>query len=38
MLHALCSAQGFYMRSGFSPRGAVFSEGGLDHIEMVLAL
>jgi predicted GNAT family N-acyltransferase len=38
MLHALCSAQGFYERSGFTPRGAVFSEGGLDHIEMVLAL
>ncbi len=38
MLHALCSAQGFYERSGFAPRGAVFSEGGLDHIEMVLAL
>lgn len=38
MLHALCSAQGFYVRSGFTTRGSVFSEGGLDHIEMVLTL
>ncbi len=38
MLHALCSAQGFYARSGFIARGDVFTEAGLDHIEMVLAL
>jgi predicted GNAT family N-acyltransferase len=38
MLHALCSAQAFYVRSGFITRGEVFSEAGLDHIEMVLAL
>ncbi len=38
MLHALCSAQGFYARSGFITRGDVFTEAGLDHIEMVLAL
>ena len=38
MLHAQCSAQGFYERSGFTTRGEVFSEAGHDHIEMVLAL
>jgi YbgC/YbaW family acyl-CoA thioester hydrolase len=38
MLHALCSAQRFYERSGFTTRGEVFSDAGHDHIEMVLAL
>ena len=38
ILHALCNAQGFYARSGFIARGDVFTEAGLDHIEMVLAL
>jgi YbgC/YbaW family acyl-CoA thioester hydrolase len=38
MLHAQCSAEGFYRRLGFTPRGAVFEEAGIQHIEMVLPL
>ena len=38
MLHAQCSAQGFYGRLGFQPRGPVFEEVGIAHIEMVQAL
>ncbi len=38
MLHAQCSAQGFYTRLGFQPRGAVFEEVGIAHIEMCLPL
>ena len=38
VLHAQCSAQGFYESLGFQARGAVFEEAGLAHIEMVLAL
>ncbi len=34
MLHAQCSAQGFYTRLGFTPRGDVFDELGVKHIEM----
>ena len=34
MLHAQCSAQGFYLREGFVPRGATFMEAGILHIEM----
>jgi len=34
VLHAQTSAQAFYARSGFSPRGAVFEEAGIAHIEM----
>ena len=37
MLHAQCSAQGFYDRLGFKPRGEVFEEAGIPHIEMVKA-
>lgn len=37
-LHAQCSAQAFYLRSGFVNRGAVFEEAGIQHIEMVLPL
>ncbi len=37
MLNAQCSAQGFYQRFGFVPRGAVFEEAGIAHIGMVLA-
>ncbi|MBC7718883.1 MAG: GNAT family N-acetyltransferase [Chitinophagaceae bacterium] len=33
-LHAQCSAQGFYLRMGFMPRGEVFDEVGMAHIEM----
>ena len=38
VLHAQCSAQGFYESLGFQARGEVFEEAGLAHIEMVLAL
>ncbi len=37
-LHAQCSAQGFYERSGFTVRGSVFEEAGIRHIDMVLPL
>ena len=35
LLHAQCSAEGFYRRSGFAQHGAVFEEAGIAHIEMV---
>jgi YbgC/YbaW family acyl-CoA thioester hydrolase len=35
MLHAQCSAEGFYKRAGFVPQGAIFEEAGIAHIEMV---
>ena len=35
VLHAQCSAEGFYKRAGFKPHGAVFEEAGIAHIEMV---
>ena len=38
VLHAQTSAQAFYARSGFSPRGAVFEEAGIAHIEMARGL
>ncbi|TXI58605.1 MAG: YbgC/FadM family acyl-CoA thioesterase [Limnohabitans sp.] len=38
VLHAQCSAEGFYKRAGFRPHGAVFEEAGIAHIEMVRAL
>jgi len=38
ILHAQCSAQGFYQRLGFMPHGAVFEEAGMAHIEMQLSL
>jgi len=38
VLHAQCSAEGFYKRAGFVPHGAVFEEAGIAHIEMVRAL
>ena len=38
VLHAQCSAQGFYERLGYQARGEVFEEAGLAHVEMVLAL
>ena len=37
-LHAQTSAQGFYARAGFAPRGAVFEEAGIAHIEMARSL
>lgn len=38
LLHAQCSAQGFYERLGFSPQGEPFDEVDIAHIEMVRAL
>jgi len=38
LLHAQCSAEGFYTRQGFVARGPVFEEAGIEHIEMVLSL
>jgi len=38
LLHAQRSAQDFYGRQGFSPRGAVFTEAGISHIEMFTEL
>jgi YbgC/YbaW family acyl-CoA thioester hydrolase len=38
LLHAQRSAQGFYARLGFEPRGELFEEAGIDHIEMTIAL
>ncbi len=38
VLHAQCSAQGFYEKLGYQTRGEVFEEAGLAHVEMVLAL
>jgi YbgC/YbaW family acyl-CoA thioester hydrolase len=38
MLYAQRSAEGFYQRLGFSPRGQPFDEVGIAHIEMFKAL
>ncbi len=38
MLHAQRTAQGFYARLGFVPRGEPFEEAGIVHIEMVHGL
>jgi len=37
MLHAQLSAAPFYARAGFAPRGPVFEEAGIPHVEMVRA-
>jgi predicted GNAT family N-acyltransferase len=34
-LHAQLSAKSFYEANGFTPVGGVFSEAGIDHIEMI---
>jgi predicted GNAT family N-acyltransferase len=34
-LHAQLSAKSFYETNGFTPVGGVFSEAGIDHIEMI---
>jgi predicted GNAT family N-acyltransferase len=34
ILHAQCSAEGFYKRLGFKAHGDVFQDAGIDHIEM----
>lgn len=38
LLHAQTSASNFYARAGFAPRGQVFDEAGIAHIEMTRAL
>jgi predicted GNAT family N-acyltransferase len=38
MLHAQRSAESFYWRLGFAPRGAEFEEAGIAHIEMTRSL
>ena len=38
MLHAQRSAESFYARLGFQPRGEPFTEAGIPHIEMVAGL
>ncbi|MBS0316607.1 MAG: YbgC/FadM family acyl-CoA thioesterase [Proteobacteria bacterium] len=38
LLHAQCSAEGFYARSGYRVHGAPFEEAGIAHIEMHKAL
>jgi predicted GNAT family N-acyltransferase len=38
MLHAQCSAEGFYKRLGFVSRGPQFEEACVRHIEMALTL
>jgi YbgC/YbaW family acyl-CoA thioester hydrolase len=38
MLHAQRSAEGFYWRLGWQPRGEPFMEAGVEHVEMVTAL
>lgn len=38
VLHAQTSAAGFYARAGFAPRGPVFDEAGIPHVEMVRSL
>lgn len=35
VLHAQCSAEGFYRRAGFLPQGAPYEEAGIAHITMV---
>jgi len=38
MLHAQRSAEGFYRRLGFAGRGEPFTEAGIPHLEMAIAL
>lgn len=38
VLHAQRSAEGFYLRQGFTPRGEPFEEAGIPHIEMFARL
>jgi predicted GNAT family N-acyltransferase len=35
VLHAQLTAEGFYLKHGFAPRGEVFEEAGIMHREMV---
>ena len=38
LLHAQCSAEGFYRRLGFKSHGDIVDDAGIDHIEMTLQL
>lgn len=38
LLHAQRSAEGFYAKAGFAPRGAPFDEVGIPHVEMFTLL
>jgi YbgC/YbaW family acyl-CoA thioester hydrolase len=38
LLHAQLSAAPFYTQAGFAPRGPVFEEAGIAHVEMVKAI
>ncbi len=38
VLHAQCSAEGFYRRLGFTAHGEIFQDAGIDHIEMQISL
>ena len=38
VLHAQTSAEAFYTRAGFAPRGPVFEEVDIPHVEMVRSL
>ena len=38
ILHAQCSAEGFYKRLGFTAHGDIFQDAGIDHIEMSMHL
>ena len=38
LLHAQCSAEGFYRRLGFSAHGDIFLDAGIEHIEMRMQL
>lgn len=35
ILHAQLTAEGFYLKQGFAPRGGVFEEAGIMHREMI---
>jgi YbgC/YbaW family acyl-CoA thioester hydrolase len=38
LLHAQCSAEGFYRRLGFTAHGDIFLDAGIEHIEMRIHL
>jgi predicted GNAT family N-acyltransferase len=38
VLDAQTRASGFYARAGFAPRGPVFDEAGIAHVEMTRVL
>ena len=37
-LAARCTAKGFYLKLGYSPEGAIFTEVGIPHVKMVKTL